>query len=85
MVRLERVGDSFVFITGATQKPDIGVLLNALSELTKELPDIEKLKEGILYLDNTTSSDIRKELRLVLQKAMENKSHKDLCSRDNIL
>lgn len=71
MVRLERQGDSFVFITGTTQKQDISVLINAISELQKNSPDKNKIKEGLLYLDNSMGIDIRKEIRTVLQKALD--------------
>jgi hypothetical protein len=73
MVRLERQGDSFVLITGATQKQDISILTLAISELQKNSPDIDKIKEGLFYLDNSAGIDIRKEIRTVLQKAVENK------------
>ena len=73
MVRLEKQGDSFVMITGGTQKQDISVLINAISELQKPSPDKNKIKEGILYLDNAGGVDIKKELRATLQKAFENK------------
>ncbi|MDD5473686.1 MAG: hypothetical protein PHU34_06000 [Candidatus Methanoperedens sp.] len=69
MVRLERQGDSFVFITGTTQRQDIGVLINALSELQKNSWDLSKIKEGLSYLDNSAGIDIRKEIKAVLQKA----------------
>ncbi len=69
MVRLERQGDSFVFITGTTQRQDIGVLINALSELQKNSCDLSKIKEGLSYLDNSAGIDIRKEIKAVLQKA----------------
>ncbi len=71
MVRLEKQGDSFVMITGAAQKLDLSVLINAISELQKPSPDKNKIKEGLLYLDN--AGDIKKELRAALQKAFENK------------
>jgi len=74
MVRLERDGDSFVFITGKMQpKQDINVLINALSELRNSTPDPSKIKEGLLYIDNSTESDIRKEIKNLLQKAIESK------------
>jgi hypothetical protein len=73
MVRLEKQGDSFVLVTGTAQKQDISVLTNALAELQKNSPDKNKIKEGLLYLDNSTGTDLRKEIRVVLQKAIENK------------
>ncbi len=71
MVRLERQGDSLVFVTGAAQKQDIGTLTGAISELQKNSPDMERIKEGLFYLDNSVGIDIRKEIRAVLQKALE--------------
>ncbi len=73
MVRLEKQGDSFVFITGASKKQDISILILAMSELQKNSPDIDSIKEGLFYLDNSAGIDIRKEIRTVLQKAIENK------------
>ena len=73
MVRLEKQGDSFVMITGASQKLDISMLISAVSELQKSLPDKNRIKEGLLYLDNSAGVDIRKELRTALQKAVEDK------------
>jgi hypothetical protein len=73
MVRLEREGDSFVFITGQTKKQDISNLISAISELQKNSPDLAKIKEGLLFLDNSGEIDIRKEIRSILQKALENK------------
>ncbi len=73
MVRLERDGNSFVFITGQTQKPDISNLIRAISELQKNSPDPAMIKEGLLYLDNSAGIDIRKEIKTILQKALENK------------
>ncbi len=73
MVRLEKQGDSFVMITGEAQRQDISVLINAISELQKPSPDKNKIKEGLLYLDNAGGVDIKKELRAALQKAFENK------------
>jgi len=74
MVRLERQGDSFVFITGTTQRQDTSVLINALSELQKNPPDIARIREGLLYLDNSAGIDLRKEIKTILQKAVENKA-----------
>ena len=71
MVRLEREGNSFVFITGQTQKQDISNLINAISELQKNSPDPTRIKVGLLYLDNSAGIDIRKEIKTVLQKAVE--------------
>ncbi len=71
MVRLERHGDSYVMVTGMSQKQDITVLISALSELAKPSPDSEKIKEGIQYLDNCGGADFRKEIRTVLQKAAD--------------
>ena len=74
MVRLEKEGNSFVFITGKTQETqDIGVLISAISELKKNPSDPGKIKEGLLFLDNFPGIDIRKEVRESLQKALENK------------
>ncbi len=73
MVRLEKQGDSFVMITGASQKLDISMLISAVSELQKSPPDKNRIKEGLLYLDNSAGVDIRKELRTALQKAVEGK------------
>ncbi len=73
MVRLEKQGDSLVFITGAAQKQDISLLTRAISELQKNPPDMQKIKEGLFYLDNSAGIDIRKEIRALLQKALENR------------
>ncbi len=74
MVRLEREGNSFVFITGKTQPvQDINILINALSELQNSSPDASKLKEGLLYIDNSNESDIRNEIKNILKKALESK------------
>jgi len=74
MVRLEREGNSFVFITGKTQPvQDINILVNALSELRNSTPDPSKIKEGLLYIDNSTESDIRNEIKNLLKKALESK------------
>jgi len=72
MVRLEREGDSFVFITGNTQKAqDISVLVNAISELKNNLPDLGKIKEGLIFLDKTPEIDIRKDLRTLMMQVLE--------------
>jgi hypothetical protein len=73
MVRLEKQGDSFVFVTGTAPKQDLSVLINAISELQKNPPDKNKIKEGILFLDNPGGKDIRKELMSLLQKSLERK------------
>ncbi|MFZ3166274.1 MAG: hypothetical protein WA130_01575 [Candidatus Methanoperedens sp.] len=74
MVRLEREGNSFVFITGKTQPvQDINILINALSELRNVSPDASKIKEGLLYIDNSNESDIRNEIKNILKKALESK------------
>lgn len=74
MVRLEREGNSFVFITGKSQSvQDINILLNALSELRNSTPDTSKIKEGLLYIDNSNESDIRNEIKNILKKALESK------------
>jgi len=74
MVRLEREGDSFVFITGNTQKPqDISILVNAISELNNNPPDPAKIKEGLIFLDKTPENDIRKDLRTIMMQVLENK------------
>ncbi len=74
MVRLEKQGDSFVMITGTAPKMDVDVLINAISELNKNPPDRNKVKEGILYLDNSAGTDLRKEIRILLQNALEKKA-----------
>ncbi len=71
MVRLERQGDSFVMITGTVQKPDIDVLINAIAELQKISPDMDKIKEGLLYLEESAGVDLRKEIKAMLQKVSE--------------
>jgi len=74
MVRLEREGDSFVFITGNTQKlQDISILVNAISELNNNPPDPAKIKEGLIFLDKTPENDIRKDLRTIMMQVLENK------------
>ncbi len=73
MVRLEREGNSFVFITGKTQPVrDINILLNALSELQNSTPDTSKITQGLLFIDNSNESDIRNEIKNLLRKALEN-------------
>lgn len=74
MVRLERHGDSYVLVTGSSQKQDIGVLISALSELQKSSPDIAKIREGLLYLDNCGIADFRKEIKTLLQNAIDSRS-----------
>ncbi|VVB91794.1 Uncharacterised protein [uncultured archaeon] len=74
MVRLEKQGDSFVMITGTAPKMDVEVLISAISELNKNPPDKNKIKEGILYLDNSAGTDIRKDIRTLLQNALESKA-----------
>jgi len=72
MVRLEREGDSFVFITGKTQKAqDMSILINAISELRNNPPDPAKIKEGIIFLDKSHDINIRKELRTLLIQVLE--------------
>ncbi len=71
MVRLERHGDSYVLVTGTSQRQDIGVLISALSELAKPAPDRAKIRDGLLYLDNCGTADFRKEIRNVLQNAVD--------------
>jgi len=73
MVRLERHGDSYVLVTGSPQKQDIGVLISALSELSKISPDSAKIRDGIQYLDNCGGADFRKDIRTVLQNAVDNR------------
>lgn len=73
MVRLEKQGDSFVLVTGTAPKQDIGVLINAISELQKNTPDKNKIKEGLIFLDNPGGTDIRRELMSLLQKSLESK------------
>ncbi|KCZ73206.1 hypothetical protein ANME2D_00266 [Candidatus Methanoperedens nitroreducens] len=59
-------------ITGtAEQKQDIDMLINAISELKRDSPDKNKIKEGLLYLDNSAGVDIRYEIKTVLQKAVD--------------
>ncbi len=73
MVRLEREGDSFVLVTGTAQKQDISVLFKAISEIQKISPDIARINDGLLYLDNSSGIDLKKEIRAILQKAVNNK------------
>ncbi len=76
MVRLEKQGDSFVMITGQKEnmpQPDINDLIAAISELQKNPQDKNKIREGLLYLDNSAGPDLRKEIRTILQKAVDNK------------
>lgn len=74
MVRLEREGDSFVFITGQSQqKKDINILISALSELKNNPPDLLKIKEGLIFLDKSPEIDIRKDLRTSLLQVLEEK------------
>ncbi|MCZ7402700.1 MAG: hypothetical protein O8C61_10815 [Candidatus Methanoperedens sp.] len=74
MVRLEREGESFVFITGKTQqKQDINILISAISELKNTPPDPGKIKEGLIFLDKTPEIDIRKDLRTLLMLELEKK------------
>ncbi len=73
MVRLERHGDSYVLVTGTPQKQDISVLISALSELSKPSPDSAKIRDGLQYLDNCGGADFRKEIRAVLQNAIDNR------------
>jgi hypothetical protein len=78
MVRLEKQGDSFVMITGGNQKqdlpqPGINDLITAISELQKNPPDKAKIQDGILYLDTSMGVDLRKEIKSILQKAVDNK------------
>jgi hypothetical protein len=74
MVRLEREGDSFVFITGKMQPvQDINILVNALSELQNTTPDTSIIKEGLLFIDNSNDFDIRNEIKNLLRQALESK------------
>ena len=76
MVRLEKQGNTFVMITGQKEnipQPVINDLIDALSELQKNPRDKNKLKEGLLFLDNSTNTDLRNEIRAILQKAMDYK------------
>jgi len=73
MVRLERDGDSYVLVTGSSQKLDISALISALSELSKSSPDKAKIRDGIQYLDNCGGADFRKEIRTILQNAVDNR------------
>jgi hypothetical protein len=74
MVRLERHGDSYVLVTGKSQKQDISVLISALSELQKSSPDNAKIREGLLYLDNCGLADFRKDIKILLQNAIDSRS-----------
>ncbi|TAN43878.1 MAG: hypothetical protein EPN24_03220 [Candidatus Methanoperedens sp.] len=74
MARLERHGDSYVLVTGSSQKLDIDLLISALSELQKSSPDSAKIREGLLYLDNCGLADFRKEIKTVLQNAIDSRS-----------
>ncbi len=72
MVRLEKEGNSFVFITGKTQpKKDINILINALLEVRNNTPDISKIKDGLLYIE--TEPDVRNEIKSLLQRALVGK------------
>jgi hypothetical protein len=76
MVRLEKQGDSFVMITSGNQEQNlpqrsINDLIAAISELQKNPPDKAKIQDGILYLDNSMGLDLRKEIKSILQKAMD--------------
>jgi hypothetical protein len=78
MVRLEKQGDSFVMITGGSQKQNlpqqsINDLITGIIELQKNPPDKTKIQDGILYLDNSAGVDLRREIKNILQKAMDNK------------
>ena len=74
MVRLEREGESFVFITGKTQqKHDINILISAISELQNNPPDVGKIKQGLIFLDKTPETDIRKDIRILLMQVLEKK------------
>jgi len=76
MVRLEKQGNTFVMITGQKEnipQPVINDLIDAISELQKNPRDKNKIKEGLLFLDNSTNIDLRNEIRAILQKAMEYK------------
>ncbi len=78
MVRLEKQGDSFVMITGGGQNQNlpqqsINDLITAISELQKNPPDKTKIRDGILYLDNSVGVDLRKEMKNLLQKAVDNR------------
>ena len=78
MVRLEKQGDSFVMITGGGQNQDIpqqsiSDLITAISELQKNPPDKTKIRDGLIYLDTSMGIDLRKEIRSILQKAVDNK------------
>ena len=76
MVRLEKQGDTFVMITGQKQnivQPSINDLFIAISELQKDPQDKNKIREGLLYLDNSAGSDLRKQIRTILQNAVDNK------------
>jgi hypothetical protein len=78
MVRLEKQGDSFVMITGASQNENlpkicINDLITAISELQKNPLDKAKIQDGILYLDTSMGVDLRKEIMTILQKAVDNK------------
>lgn len=77
MVRLEREGNSYVFITGNTQTPkvkeqDINILVSALSELGKSTPDPSILEKGLFFIDNSNDFDIRNEIKNVIKKALKN-------------
>ena len=76
MVRLEKQGNTFVMITGQKEnipQPVINDLIDAISELQKNPRDKNKIKEGLLFLDNSTNTDLRNEIRDILQKALEYK------------
>lgn len=76
MVRLEKHGDTFVMITGQKQnivQPSINDLITAISELQKNPRDKNKIRDGLGYLDNSAGIDLRKQIRMILQKAVDNK------------
>jgi len=63
-------------ITGQKQnivQPSINDLFIAISELQKDPQDKNKIREGLLYLDNSAGSDLRKQIRTILQNAVDNK------------
>ncbi len=77
MVRLEKQGDSFVMITGGQKQnlpqQSINDLITAIIELQKNPPDKSKIQDGILYLDTSMGVDLRREIKNILQKAVDNK------------
>ncbi|HIH44363.1 MAG TPA: hypothetical protein HA257_04585 [Candidatus Methanoperedenaceae archaeon] len=76
MVRLERNGDTTIFV--ASQKKDEGVelLVSALAVTSSgsagnSRDNAAKLEEGLRYLDSVPPAKVRDELRRHLAKALD--------------